>query len=77
MNGFLMSMMNDRYCDPKIKVIFENYTVTHTDGVTYTRVRSRDRLVWIPISYLPKDPVYDEMYEIPERVFELYRMMRH
>ena len=63
-------------CDRKIKVVYENYTVVHTDGVTYTRVRHRDCLVWIPISYLPKNPLYDEMYEISDRVFETYRMLR-
>lgn len=77
MNGFLMAMMNDRYTPRTVNVIFENHTVTHTDGITYTRVHSRDRLVWIPIKLLPANPKYDEMYPISESEFEFYMRVSH
>lgn len=69
--------MKDSFNCLKIKVIFENYTVIHTDGNTYTRVRSRDNLVWIPIQYLPNNPVLDEIYEISREAYEHFRMIRH
>lgn len=57
------------WAPPKIKVIFENYTVTHTNGITYTRVRGKGILVWIPIGLLPQNPEYDHEYFIDEKEF--------
>ena len=56
----------------KVKVIFENYTVTHTNSVTYTRVRVPCRcggLVWIPIRLLPENPQCDHEYFIEMEEF--------
>ena len=61
---------------PKVKVIFENYTVTHTDNITYTRVRCKGNYVWIPIRLLPQNPEYDHEYFIDEREFRFHERMR-
>jgi len=76
MNALLMSAMADRLRSHQTKVIFENYTVTHTDGITYTRVRGKCKYVWIPLQLLPKDPELDKEYFIDSEEFHFWERVR-